>query len=393
MRLFQHVFGTTLLRFCTFMLAATVVLSGSQSLAAVGAKSLAYIGTYTGGKSKGIYTCELDSASGDLKVVGLAAELESPSFVALHPKGRFLYAISEIDNYKGKKTGGVSAFSIEPDSGKLTLLNQETSGGKGPCYVTVDRFGKVVLVANYGGGSVESIPLAPDGKLGKPGSFIQHQGTSVNPQRQEGPHAHSINMDLGNRFAIAADLGLDKLFVYRLDASKGTLTPNDPPFASVKAGSGPRHFSFHPSGRFGYVINEMACTVTAFSYDARKGVLKELETVSTVPGEVEKNFSTAEVQVHPSGKFLYGSNRGHNSIAAFSIDRATGKLTRMQIEPTQGKTPRNFGIDPTGRWLLAANQDSDNIVIFKIDPESGRLESTGKSVEVGKPVCVKFLLR
>jgi 6-phosphogluconolactonase len=199
-------------------------------------------------------------------------------------------------------------------------------------------------------------------------------------------------MDLGNRFAIAADLGLDKLLVYRLDASKGTLTPNDPPFATVKPGSGPRHFSFHPSGRYGYVINEMACTVTAFSYDGRKGVLNEIESVSTVPGEVEKNFSTAEVQVHPSGKFLYGSNRGHNSIAAFTIDRATGKLTRIQIEPTQGKTPRNFGIDPTGRWLLAANQDSDNIVVFKIDPETGKLESTGKSVEVGKPVCVKFLM-
>ena len=373
------------------LLTLSLCFSLATAASAAPAKSLGYIGTYTGAKSKGIYSCELDSATGELKVLGLAAELKSPSFVAVHPKGKFLYAISEIDNFEGKKAGGVSAFSIEPGTGKLTLLNQQTSGGTGPCYVTVDRSGKVVLVANYGGGSVESIPLERDGKLGQPGSFIQHRGTSVNPDRQEAPHAHSINMDIGNRFAIAADLGLDKLLVYRLNTGKGTLTPNDPPFATIKPGSGPRHFSFHPSGKFGYVISEMACTVTAFTYDGKKGTLQEIQAVSTVPGDVEKNFSTAEVQVHPSGKFLYGSNRGHNSIAVFQIDQATGKLTRVQIEPTQGKTPRNFGIDPTGRWLLAANQDSDNIVVFRIDPDTGKLTSTGSPVEVGKPVCIKFM--
>lgn len=354
-------------------------------------RCIAYIGTYTGAKSKGIYAYELDQSSGDLKEMGLVAEVKSPSFLAIHPNRKFLYAISEIDSFNGRKTGGVSAYSIDPASGKLTLLNQQTSGGPGPCHVSVDKSGKVVLVANYGGGSVESIPIGSDGKLGEPGTFIQHQGKSVDASRQEAPHAHSINVDPGNRFAVAADLGLDRVLVYKLETRKGTLTPNDPPYTTVKPGSGPRHFAFHPTGLYGYVINEMACTVTGFSWDGKKGVLNEVQTISTLPGSVEKGFSTAEVQVHPTGKFLYGSNRGHNSIAAFEIGRE-GKLEKIQIEPTQGKTPRNFGIDPTGQWLLAANQDSDTIVVFKIDQKTGKLQATGKTVEVGKPVCVKFLV-
>jgi 6-phosphogluconolactonase len=254
----------------------------------------------------------------------------------------------------------------------------------------VDHQGKNVLVANYGGGSVAVLPVQEDGRLRPASSFIQHKGSSVDKGRQEGPHAHSINVDAGNRFAVAADLGLDKLLIYKFDADKGTLTANDPPFASVAPGSGPRHFAFHPLAPYAYVINEMKSTVTAFNYDRNRGELKEIQTLSTLPEEV-KGDSTAEVQVHPSGKFVYGSNRGHNSIAIFQVDDKTGRLTAAGHQPTGGKTPRNFGIDPTGRYLLAANQDSDTITVFRIDPKSGKLTPTGQKVDVPRPVCVKFV--
>jgi 6-phosphogluconolactonase len=356
-----------------------------------------YIGTYTGGKSQGIYLLELDTGrvtapeQAALRVVGLAAKDVNPSFLAIHPSRKFLYAVGEIGNFGGKKTGAVSAFAMDAESGKLTLLNQQPSGGAGPCHLVVDREGKNVLVANYSGGSVAVVPIQEGGRLGQPTCVRQHEGSGVNRQRQEGPHAHSINLDAANRFAVAADLGLDKLLVYRFDAAKGLLTPNEPPFAAVAPGSGPRHFAFHPSGRFGYVINEMLCTVTAFSYDAERGVLKEIQTITMLPHEVRPGYSTAEVQVHPSGKFLYGSNRGHNSIAVFAIDPETGRLTSVENQPTQGKTPRNFGIDPTGACLLAANQDSDTVTLFRIDPASGKLQFLRTSVEVPKPVCVKFV--
>jgi 6-phosphogluconolactonase len=320
----------------------------------------------------------------------LAGEAVNPSFLALHPSRRYLYAVDEVDDFQGKKTGGVSAFSIAED-GTLKRLNQQPSKGGGPCHLVVDRQGKNVLVANYGGGSVACLPIQEGGKLGAATGFVQHKGKSVNKDRQEGPHAHSINLDAGNRFAAAADLGLDEVLVYRFDADKGTLTPNEPPAAKVKPGSGPRHFAFHPDGKHAYVINEMVCTVTAFDYDADKGVLSEIQTISTLPGKFEEGYSTAEVQVHPSGKYLYGSNRGHNSIAVFRIDRKSGKLTRVENQSTKGKTPRNFGIDPTGNYLLAANQDSDNIVVFHIDPETGRLEAMGTEVQLPRPVCVRFV--
>jgi 6-phosphogluconolactonase len=284
----------------------------------------------------------------------------------------------------------ISAFSIDRKTGKLTALNQQTSGGDGPCHLVVDREGKYVLAANYGGGSVTAIAIKPDGSLGEVTAFVQHEGSSVNPQRQKAPHGHSINVDKENRFAVAADLGLDKLLVYRL-GKDGTLTPNNPPSASVKAGAGPRHFAFHPKGERAYVINEMACTVTAFDWDPKKGVLKETQTISTLPPgeEVKRGFSTAEVQAHPSGKFVYGSNRGHDSIVVFRIE--DGQLKYVENEPTQGKTPRNFGIDPSGKWLLAANQGSDSIVVFRIDDKTGALEPNGTKTEAPTPVCVKFL--
>lgn len=354
---------------------------------------LVYIGTYTGAKSKGIYVSRLDAASGKLGALELAAATASPSFLAIHPSQRFLYAVGEINDFGGKKSGAVNAFSVDRKTGTLNLLNQQPSGGPGPCHLVVDRTGKSVLVANYGGGSVSALPIQADGKLGNPTAFIQHEGSSVNPQRQKEPHAHSINVDAANRFAVAADLGLDKLLIYRFDAVKGTLVPNDPPHASVKPGAGPRHFAFHPKGRYAYVINEMRCTVTAFGYDPQRGELKELQTIPTLPEgqSVQPGHSTAEVQVHPSGKFLFGSNRGHDSIVVYAIDENTGKLTFVENQPTQGKIPRNFGIDPTGAFLLAANQNSDNIVVFRIDSKTGRLNPTGQTVEVPAPVCVKFV--
>ena len=351
-----------------------------------------YLGTYTHGASKGIYLGHLDLASGKLERVELAGEAKSPSFVALHPTRPLLYAVNEVWGPVTKDARNVTAFAIAPKTGKLTLLNQESSGGPGPAHLTVDRSGRCVLVGNYGGGSVACLPIQADGKLAAATSFIQHRGSGGDPKRQQGPHAHSVNMDAANRFAIVADLGLDKLLVYRLDPAVGKLTPNDPPSADMAPGAGPRHFAFHPNGRWAYAINELNCTVTAMKYDAERGTFQILESVPTLPAGVRgPGNSTAEVQVHPSGKFLYGSNRGHNSIAIFAIEAETGKLRVVGHESTQGKTPRNFGIDPTGRYLLAANQDSGNIVVFRIDAETGKLQATGSEVKLAMPVCVKFL--
>lgn len=362
--------------------------------AAPAGELLVYVGTYTGPKSQGIYAYRLDLSTGKCTPLGLAAEVKNASFLAVHPNRKFLYSVSEIEDLGGKPTGGVSAFSIDRASGKLAKLNHQSSEGRGPCHVTVDKSGRVAMVANYGGGSVASLPIGADGKLAPAASAVQHLGKSANPQRQEGPHAHSINPSPDNRFAVAADLGLDKVLVYKLDPATGTLAANSPPSASVKPGAGPRHFAFHPSGKHAYVINEIDCTVTAFDYDAQRGVLTEIQTLSTLPeGEkVEPGYSTAEVQVHPSGKFVYGSNRGHDTISVFAVDEATGKLRQVQNVSTEGKTPRGFGIDPSGKFLLAGNQDSHTITVFSIDPQTGELKSTGQKLEVGSPVCVKFVL-
>jgi 6-phosphogluconolactonase len=350
-----------------------------------------YIGTYTSGASKGIYRLELDLASGKLSEPALAGKAVNPSFLAVHPGRRFLYAVDEIGDFGGKKTGAVSAFALDPKTGDLTRLNQQPSGGAGPCHLVVDKAGKHVLVANYGGGSVSVLPIGDDGRLGPPSDVVQHHGSSVNKQRQEGPHAHSINLDAANRFAVAADLGLDKLLVYRFDAARGKLTPNEPPSASVAAGAGPRHFAFHPDGRHAYVINELNSTVTAFRYDANRGVLTELQTVTTLPRGTRVTNYPAEVQVHPSGKFLYGSNRGHDSIAVFTIDAGTGRLTPVGHQAEGIKTPRNFGIDPTGAYLVVANQGSGSLVVFRVDPKTGKLAPTGVTAKVPAPVCVKMI--
>ena len=348
-----------------------------------------YVGTYTGGESRGIYVCRLDLATGRLSGPELAAEVASPSFLAIHPTGRYLYAVGETGG--GDVSGAVHAFAIEGGGGRLEHLNTQPSGGAGPCHLVVDATGRNVLVANYGGGSVAVLPLGEDGRLAEPSCVIQHHGSSVNPQRQEAPHAHSINLDPHNRFAFAADLGLDQVLVYRFDPHAGTLTPNDPPYAKVAPGAGPRHFAFHPSGKWAYVINELANTVTAFSYDAQQGVLEEIQTISTLPPDFKEASYTAEVVVHPSGKFLYGSNRGHDSLAIYGIDATSGKLTLVGHEPTGGKTPRNFAAEPSGKYVLAANQGSDSVFVFRVEPHSGRLQRVGDGLKVPTPVCLRFL--
>jgi 6-phosphogluconolactonase len=352
-----------------------------------------FVGTYTGKSSKGIYRFEMDPATGKLSKRALAAEVVNPSFLAIAPDHRHLYAVGEIDNFEGKKVGAISAFAIDAKTGDLTLLNQESSGGSGPCHLVVDKKGKHVLAANYGGGSACVVPIGDDGRVGKATAFVQHHGAGSNPQRQEAPHAHSINLDAANRFAVVADLGLDQLLVYHYDAAKGKLTPNDPPATTQPAGAGPRHFAFHPDGRHAYAINEMNMTVTALQYDGDHGILKPFQTISTLPGKTMEGYSTAEVQVHPSGKFLYGSNRGHNSIAVFRIEPGTGKLTEVGNQGKGIKTPRNFGIDPAGKFLVVANQDGDGLVVFRIDPKTGMLGETGIRAEVPSPVCVKMMAR
>jgi len=350
-----------------------------------------YFGTYTSRSSKGIYLGRLDLASGKLEVEGVAAETLNPSFLALHPSRPLLYAVGEMGDPSGKKERGLSAFAIDVKTGKLTLLNQQSSWGSGPCHLTVDRSGRCVLAANYSSGSVACLPIRDDGRLGEATSFLQHQGSSVNKERQAGPHAHSVNLSADNRFAFVADLGLDKILIYRFDAEGGRLTPNDPPFVASSPGAGPRHFAFHPNGRWAYVIEEISSTVTALGYSPERGTLRPLSTVSTLPEGFAGSNSTAEVQVHPSGKFVYGSNRGHDTIAAFAVDPESGTLRPIGHASTRGKTPRNFAIDPTGTWLLAANQDTDNVAVLRIDPKTGTLRATGQPVSVPMPVCVKFV--
>jgi 6-phosphogluconolactonase len=361
--------------------------------AAAGSDFHVYFGTYTGTRSKGIYACRFDAATGDLTGGRLAAEARNPSFLTVHPTGKYLYAVGEVDEAQGQRAGAVNAFRLDASTGNLTQLNQRTSGGTGPCHLSVDATGKCLLVANYGSGSIAALPILADGSLREVTTTIQHTGSSVNPIRQAGPHAHCISPSPDNRFALACDLGLDKILAYQLDPVAARLTPSEPPYAVVAHGAGPRHLAFHPGGKFVYVMNEMALTITLFRYDPAPGVLYEEQTVSTLPAgyaATEKD-SGAEIAVHPGGRFVYGSNRGHDSIAVFVVEAKTGKLTLVQHEPTQGKTPRHFAIDPIGRWLLAENQNSDSVVVFALDAETGKLKPTGKTLMVPSPVCAVFV--
>ena len=364
----------------------TAILLGiALAPCALARKYFVYVGTYTGEQSKGIYTFQFDPASGDMTPVKLAGEVVNPSFLTIHPNRKFLYAVSELPK------GSVTAFAIDAKTGALTPLNSVPTGGGGACHLVVDKTGKSLMVANYGTGSVAAFPLGADGRLGEAAVLIKHSGSSVNAKRQRGPHAHAVVLSADNRFVFAPDLGLDQILSYRLDPAKASLSPNDPPFAKVAPGSGPRHFAFHPKGKFAYVVNEMGSSVTAFRYDALRGALTELQTLSTLPKDFSGEDQSAELEVDAKGRFLYASNRGHDSIAVFAIGR-DGKLTLVENASTQGKTPRNFKIDPTGAFLFAANQDSGTIVQFRIDSKSGRLKPTGKTAEISKPVCVQFVI-
>lgn len=377
------------------LLAALAALASSPD--AVAKERLVWFGTYTGAppQGQGIYVARFDDETGVLEAPVLAAELVNPSYLALHPTKPVLYAVSEVADADGKPAGSVVALAIEPATGRLTKLNHQSSGGAGPCAVSVDRSGRAVLAANYGGGSAVCLGVADDGSLlpaaaGSPGGFVQHAGKSVNASRQEGPHGHSIDPSPDGRFAIVCDLGIDKVLLHALDPARATLRPHGA--TAVAAGAGPRHFAFHPDGRHGYCINELDLTVTAFRFDPAAGTLEPFQTLSTLPeGTTDRTgFSTAEIAVHPSGKFLYGSNRGHDTIAMYAIEPDSGRLAFLGAEPIRGRVPRHFAIDPSGKWLLAAGQDSHGVSVFAIDATTGRLAFTGRTTPVPAPVCITF---
>ncbi len=354
---------------------------------------LAFIGTYTEKtKSKGIYAFRFEDRSGKLSSLGVVAETQNPSFLALHPSGKYLYAVNETSKFGNEESGGVSAFSIDRKTGKLTLLNQVASRGAGPCHISLDKTGRYVLVANYDSGTIAVFPVQDNGQLGKYTGFAKHTGQSVNKERQEGPHAHWIATSPEHPFFLTADFGIDRVLVSKFHLPDGAFTTNKSNSgAKLKAGAGPRHAAFSPSGKFFYVASELNSTVTAFSYNPKEGALHELQAVSTLPKDFSGANDVAEIAVHPSGRFLYVSNRGRDSLAVFSIDPRKGTLKPIADIATQGKTPRNFAIDPSGKFLLAANEESNSIVVFNIDPSTGSLTLTGQVVEVPAPVCITFL--
>lgn len=356
-----------------------------------------YFGTFPTASCKGIYVSQLD-AEGHLTQPQLAAENDRPVYLAVARRNRYLYAANETTNFHGLPGGSVSAFAINSKTGGLRPLNQISAVANGPDYISLDATGKMVMVANYSGSSVTSFPILADGSVGPAASFIQQHGHSVNPQRQDAPHAHSIVVDPGNHYALVGDLGLDEVLVFKIDPRRGTLTSNDPPFAAMTPGSGPRHLAFHPNGKVVYLISEMACTMTALKFDPKHGTLSELQTLSTLPpGTVPStNHTAAQVIVHPSGKFLYGSNRAFgptadDSLVVYQLDPKSGMMTFVQSIASGGKIPRSFNIDPSGKFLLCANQDSGNVVVFRIDPITGRLAPTDTRVNLDKPTCVVFV--
>ena len=370
----------------------------AQTISAAHTGYFVYVGTYTSAGdpakptgSKGIYAYRFDSSSGEVESLGLAAESEQPSFLAADPAGKFLYAVNETDIYQGQPSGGVSAFSIDRSSGMLSLLNELPSRGGAPAHIATDRTGKYVLVSNYDGGSIAVFPILPDGRLGAASDFVQHHGSSINKDRQAGPHVHETIVSPDNRFALSTDLGLDDLFVYPFDAKTGTLGPQ-PRVLNLTPGFGPRHIAFAPNGHFVYLISELGSTVSVLPYDPDTGAISNRQIVRLAPADDDpaKKWA-AEVAVGPSGKYLYASNRGDDFIAVFSIDPDTGMLKRTETVPLDGKTPRNFAIDPDGHWLWDANQDSDKITLFRIDQNNGNLMPSGLTLKVGAPSCVLFV--
>jgi 6-phosphogluconolactonase len=372
------------------IIAAVSPLPAQQiSSSAANGKSRLYIAALTSNDGRGIYQAELNSNNGELRLIGLAGEIKNPSFLALHPNRQYLFATCEIDWYKASQSGAVAAFKIEPDTGELALLNHRSSEGAVPCHLSLDRDGKHLLVANYRGGNAAVFAINADGHLGQANAVVQHHGSSIHKVRQAEPHPHSINLDPANRFALVADAGNDQIFVYRFDKALGALAANAPPSWKSKPGAAPRHLTFHPNGKWAYVINELDSTMTLLSYDADRGVLDSIQTVPTLPSGATVENLTAEVAVHPSGKFLYGSNRGHDSIAMFAIDQTSGRLTSLGHHPAGGRTPRNFVVDPPGKFLISALQDSNRIVVHEIQPATGRLVTTKSQIAISQPMYIK----
>jgi 6-phosphogluconolactonase len=369
---------------------------GSKSLASpderqLNGELLLYVGTYTeGGRHDGIHLIGMDRRSGKLRRVGSVDAGANPSFLAIHPNGLVLYAVNELEKYNGKATGAVSAFAIASNTGALTRLDEQPSEGGAPCYVSADRSGRVVLVANYAGGSVALLPIQTDGSLAAATQVVQHTGRGPNAERQEAPHAHCIVADPSNRFVLAADLGADRVFVYRLDLEGRSLRHVEGGDAVMRPGAGPRHIAFHPTLPLVYVSCELDSTVATLRFDAGRGVLSPLDTRSTLPAGWTGTNYPADIHVAPSGRTLYVSNRGHNSIAVFSVAESTGALALDQVVSTDGDWPRNFSLDPTGRWLLVANQKSGSVVVFGRDQKSGRLTPTRQRIEIPSPVCLRF---
>jgi 6-phosphogluconolactonase len=368
----------------------------------MGDDAFVYVGTYTEpirfgtgkileGKGKGIYCYRFDRSSGAMELVGLTTGVTNPSYLALDQSRRYLYAVNEFKEFEGRPSGTVSAFAVDPATHSLKFLNKQLTHGTDPCHVEVESRGRHVFVANFASGSVCILPVRGDGSLGEACDFVQHIGSSIDPNRQRGPHAHSVILDAAERFAFVPDLGLDKLMIYRYDAERGMFEPNASPHLKAKPGAGPRHLAFHPAGKFAYLINELDSTVTALRYDATRAAFEPLQTVPTLPGDYQGASTCADVHVSPDGTFVYSSNRGHDSLAIHRIDGKTGMLSYVGHASTQGRTPRNFAIDPTGEFLLAANQDSDTIVVFRIDRKTGALAAAGRPVDVPTPVCVRFV--
>ncbi len=384
-------FRSSLKLLCVLLAALLLASIPARADHASSHQFLVYFGTYTGAKSQGIYVSRFDTASGQLSAPTLAAPSANPSYLALAPDRQFLFAVNETDQFNGQPGGAVSAFKLDAATGKLEFLDQQPSGGTSPCHLAVAADGRFLAVANYNSGSVAVFPVQTNGFIGPPASVIQHHGSSINRARQAGPHAHCIAMDGAHHRVFVCDLGLDKVMIYRLNETDGTLTPDETPWAGLKPGSGPRHIVFSPDGRHAYVISEMASTLTTFACDPERAGLKEEQTVSLLPQDFKGKNTAAEVAIHPSGKFVYGSNRGDDSIAVFAVDESSGRLNFVERQSTRGKIPRCFAIDPTGQYLIVANQDSDNVVVFRINTQTGQLTWTGQTVEVGRPVCVTFV--
>lgn len=385
---------------CVIVVAVVGPVSQRENLLANAAQQhgyFVYVGTYTDtpAKGQGIYGFRYDPETGQLTSLGVAAEIPNPSFLATDPQHRFLYAVTERGS-DPNMTGAlsdqtVSSYSINPRTGALTFLNKVSSAGGMPCHLVVDGTGKTLFVADYGSGRVVSYAIKPDGSIGEQTGLGQDNGSSVDPRRQQGPHVHSTVLSPDNRFLFTPDLGLDQIKIYKIDPANGTFTPDDPPFVSVTAGLGPRHFAFGRGAKFAYVVCEMGSSVVVFSYDRAKGSLKPIQTISTLPSDFKGQSASAEIEVDKSGRYLYASNRGSDSITVFAIDQQKGTLTNLQVASTLGKSPRNFEIDPAGKYLIAANQNSNQLVLLKIDPRTGQLTPGDETVDVPSPVCVIFV--